>query len=153
MPNIKKVELSTKVIKGLQTRTKNADEMDEETRKIAPLWGRFFSDIMPKLGDTPPPLYGVYANYESDATGMYDLLIGAEGLDEGSDLKDVTIEAGRYLVFPVKGDLSTEVIKVWGQIWAYFEDVSIDEKRVFKTDFELYTAMDEAEIYIGVHYL
>ncbi len=40
MPNITKVELSAKSISGLQTRTQNADEMNPETQKIAPLWGK-----------------------------------------------------------------------------------------------------------------
>jgi len=44
------------------------------------------------------------------------------------------------------------IIDVWGQVWAYFEDPSIDEKRAYETDFELYISADEAEIYIGVNY-
>jgi predicted transcriptional regulator YdeE len=153
MPNIKKVEIAAKTIHGLQVRTKNVDEMNPDTHKIAPLWGKFFSEIMPKLEPSPPPLIGGYSNYESDGSGEYELRVGAEGLDVQEDLVDVKIEAGKYLVFSVKGELSSEVIKVWGQVWAYFEDPSIDERRAYKTDFERYTAKDEAEIYIGVTYL
>jgi len=153
MPNIKKVELTAKTIQGLQVRTKNTDEMNPNTQKIASLWGRFFSEIMPKFGATPPPLYGVYLNYESDAMGTYDLLVGAEELEKDEGLVDAHIKSGMYLVFPVKGDVSTEVIKVWGQIWEYFDDPSIDEKRSYDTDFELYISKDEADIYIGVNYL
>ena len=157
MPNIKKIEIYTKTITGLKIRTKNADEMNPKTQKIAPLWGRFFSEILPKLEPSPPSLYGVYSNYESDASGAYDLLVGVKSLDIESSLReelvDVQIEEGKYLVFPVKGELSTEVIKVWGQIWAYFEDPSVDERRAYKTDFEHYLSEDTAEIYIGVTYL
>jgi len=34
--------------------------------------------------------------------------------------------------------------------WAYFADENCTEKRVFKTDYELYLGESEAEIYIGV---
>ncbi len=153
MPNIKKVELTAKTITGLQVRTKNADEMNPETQKIAPLWGRFFAEVLPTLGTTPPPLYGVYSNYESDAFGEYDLLVGAEVLEEGDGIKSVTLEAGKYLVFTAKGELPQAIIETWGQVWAYFEDPSIDERRAYKTDFEHYISKDEAEIYIGVNYL
>ena len=153
MPNIKKVELTAKTIKGLQIRTKNADEMNPETQKIAPLWGKFFAEIMPTFSATPPPLYGVYSNYESDAFGEFDVLVGADVLEESDSFKSVTLEAGKYLVFTAKGELPQAIIETWGQVWAYFEDPSIDEKRAFKTDFELYTSETEAEIYIGVNYL
>lgn len=152
MPNIKKVELTSKTIKGLQIRTKNADEMNPETQKIAPLWGRFFAEIMPTFEQSPPPLYGVYSDYESDASGEFDLLVGSDVLKEAREIKSVTIEAGTYLVFPAKGELPQAIIETWGQVWAYFEAPSIDEKRAFKTDFELYTSETEAEIYIGVNY-
>jgi len=153
MPNIKKVALTSKIITGLQARTKNADEMNPNTQKIAPLWGKFFSEILPKFGTNPPPLYGVYSNYESDALGEFDVLVGADVLEESEDFKSVTLEAGNYLVFAAKGELPQTVIETWGQVWAYFEDPSIDEKRAFKTDFELYISETEAEIYIGVNYL
>lgn len=152
MPNIKKVELTSKTIKGLQIRTKNADEMKPETQKIAPLWTRFFEDVLPTLraGTT---VYGVYHNYESDDTGEYDLLVGADVLDMNDEMKSVTLEGGKYLKFTVKGELPQAVIDTWMQIWVYFNDESIDEKRAYETDFELYKSAEEAEIYIGVHYL
>ena len=152
MPNIKKVEVQSKTIKGLQVRTKNADEMNPETQQIAPLWGRFFSEIMPTLEPTPPPLYGVYSSYASDAEGEYNLLVGAKELDEDGELVSVKIEDGRYLVFPAKGELPQSIMDAWERVWAYFEDPSIDERRAYETDFELYKSATEAEIYIGVHY-
>ncbi|MDQ7046892.1 MAG: GyrI-like domain-containing protein [Sulfurovum sp.] len=152
MPNIQKVELQTQTINGLKIRTKNADEMNLETQKIAPLWEKFFTEVMPKLEPSPPPLYGVYSQYESDALGAYDLLVGTEGL-EGSEFTSVSIKEGSYLVFSVRGELPKSILEVWGQIWAYFEDPSVDERRAYETDFERYISKDEAEIYIGVHYL
>jgi len=152
MPNIKKVTIEAKTIKGLQVRTKNADEMNPDTQKIAPLWGRFFKEVMPTLEPSPPPLYGVYSGYESDAFGAYDLLVGSDVLKEDDNFKSVGIKAGTYLVFLVKGELPQAMIDTWKQVWAYFDDPSIDERRAYETDFELYKTSTEAEIFIGVHY-
>jgi len=52
-----------------------------------------------------------------------------------------------------KGELPQVIIDTWMQVWAYFEDPSIDEKHAYKTDFELYKSAGEAEIYIGVTYI
>jgi len=149
MPNIKKVNVTAKTIFGQQTRTQNTDEMNEEKQKIAPLWGRFSTEILPKLKEGTE-LYGVYCNYESDAHGMYDVLVGSETSLEGLD--SVTLEEGRYLRFPVKGEMPEAVVDTWMNIWAYFEDPSIDERRAYETDFEHYISESEAYVYIGVHY-
>ncbi len=149
MPNIKKVKLTSKIIKGLQTRTKNIDEMHSDTQKIAPLWEKFYTEIMPNLKEGTS-LYGVYHNYESDAHGMYDILVGSE--EHGEDLVPVTLQEGRYLKFSVKGEMPGAIIDAWTRVWAYFEDPSIDERRAYETDFEHYISMNEADIYIGVHY-
>lgn len=149
MPNIKKVELTSKHIKGLDTRTDYADEMNPETQKIAPLWEKFDTDILPSLKEGTP-IYAVYHNYASDADGLFDVLVGSEG--GGEELVSVTLQEGRYLKFPVKGEMPGAMMDAWKQVWAYFEDPSIDERRAYETDFELYNSIDEAEIYIGVHY-
>jgi predicted transcriptional regulator YdeE len=152
MPNIKKVEVESSIVTGLQVRTKNADEMNPETQKIAPLWGRFFNEVLPTL-EEGATVYGVYHNYESDASGEFDILVGADALAVTDEMKSIKLQAGKYLMFPVKGELPQAIIDTWMQVWAYFEDPSIDEKRAYKTDFELYKSADEVEIYIGVNYL
>ena len=152
MPNIKKVEIESNIVTGLQVRTKNADEMNPETQKIAPLWGRFFNEVLPTL-EEGATVYGVYHNYESDAMGEFDVLVGADNLAVTDEMKSVKLQAGKYLMFPVKGELPQAIIDTWMQVWAYFEDPSIDERRACKTDFELYKSADEVEIYIGVNYL
>lgn len=150
MPNIKKIKLESKIIKGFETRTKNVNEMNPETQKIAPLWGKYFTEIFHTLKEDKS-LYGVYHNYESDAQGEFDVLVGAE---EGTEsLSSVHIEEGNYLVFPAKGEMPQAIIDTWARVWAYFEDPSIDERRAFKTDYEMYISSDEAEVVIGVHYL
>jgi len=151
VPNIQKVEVQAKEITGLQVRTKNADEMNPETQQIAPLWGRFYSEVLPILVEGAT-VYGVYHNYASDAQGEFDVLVGADSLEVTEEMKSVELQAGKYLMFPVKGELPQAIIDTWMQIWAYFEDPSIDERRAYETDFELYKSADEVEIYIGVHY-
>lgn len=149
MPNIKKVELTSKIILGLQTRTRNIDEMNPNTQKLVPLWDKFYAEIMPNL-KKGTVIYGVYYNYELDADGMFDVLVGSE--EDGEGLVPVVLQEGRYLKFPVKGEMPQAIIDAWRQVWAYFEDPSIDERRAYETDFEHYISMNEAEIYIGVHY-
>lgn len=148
MPNIDKVSIESKTITGLQTRTKNSDEMNSDTQKIGALWGRFINTYAP-----PFPHYGVYSNYASDMHGEFNVLAGIEGKLDGEAIETVTIETGKYLKFSAKGELHQAVMQCWKQIWVYFQDPSIDEKRAYGTDFEVYRSMDEVEVYIGVHYL
>ncbi|CAA6803424.1 MAG: FIG00471296: hypothetical protein [uncultured Sulfurovum sp.] len=149
MPNIKKIDVTSKTIYGLKTRTKNADEMNVDTQKIAPLWGKFYEEVVPKLQEGTQ-FYGLYSGYESDASGMFDVLVGSEQESEGLD--SITLQEGRYLRFPAHGQMPQAIIDAWNQVWAYFEDPSIDERRAYETDFEHYISEDEAHIYIGVHY-
>jgi len=151
MPNIKKVDIESKHISGLTVRTKNSDEMNADTQKIAPLWGRFYEEIVPTL-DSEAIVYSVYHNYEYDAHGFYDVTVGADLMTKTEEMQTVTLEEGRYLMFPVKGELPQAIVETWQKVWAYFEDPSVDERRAYETDFEVYKNGDEAEIYIGVHY-
>lgn len=151
MPNIRKVDCQAKVIYGLEVRTKNVDEMNSDTQKIAPLWEKFFAEIMPKLLEGAS-VYGVYSHYESDAMGEFTVLAGADALESTEGLASITLDEGKYLRFPVKGEMPQAIIETWIKVWAYFEDPSIDERRSFETDFEQYISEDEAAIYIGVHY-
>ena len=151
MPNIKKVEVQSKTIKGLQVRTKNADEMHSDRGKIASLWGHFYNEVLPTL-EGGATVYGVYHNYETDFNGEFDVLVGTDVLNITEEMQSVELEAGKYLMFPVKGELPQAIIKTWEKVWAYFDDPSVDERRAYETDFELYKSADEVEIYIGVHY-
>ena len=147
---MQKVKLENKTIIGLKARTKNEDEMNPEVAKIGALWQNFFKNIMPTLGETPPPLYGVYTNYESDAYGEFDVLVGAKEVEKFEGRASVVLEEGTYLCFKAKGELPQAVIDTWGEIWNYFADEKCQAKRVYKTDFEKYISQDEAEIYIGI---
>ena len=147
---MQKVKLESKRIIGLKERTKNEDEMNLQRAKIGALWQNFFENIMPTLGETPPTLYGVYSNYESDAHGEFDVLVGAEGVELAKSREEVVLEEGTYLCFESNGELPQAVIDTWGKIWNYFADEKCQEKRAYKTDFEKYISQNEAKIYIGI---
>ncbi len=147
---MQKVTVKSKTITGLKVRTNNEDEMNPKIAKIGALWQNFFEHIMPTLGETPPPLYGVYTHYESDAHGEFDLFVGAKEVEKSDGRESVTLEEGTYLCFRAKGELPQAVIDTWGKIWNYFSDEKCQEKRAYKTDFEKYISQDEAEIYIGI---
>ena len=147
---MKIVQVKTKTIIGLKVRTKNEDEKNPQKQQIGSLWQNFFENIFPALGETPPTLYGVYSNYESDAHGEFDVLVGAEEVRKSEGRESIVLEEGTYLCFTAKGELPQSVIETWGEIWNYFADKNCTEKRAYKTDFEHYISPDEAEIYIGL---
>ena len=153
MPNIQKVKIISKQVIGLQVRTTNEEEINQSRQKIVGLWKRFYSEVLPTLGEGGT-VYGIYHNYESNKEGAFDVLVGADLLKEVTqEMKSVEILEGKYLKFPVKGELPEAIIETWKQVWAYFDDPSVDERRAYKTDFELYLSADEVDIYIGVDYL
>lgn len=126
------VELAEFYIAGRTVRTNNQAEMNPASAKIAGLWQRF--------EPTQEPVYGVYSNYQSDATGDFDVTAGVRA---EAGLK---IQAGKYLVFKARGPMPATVIEAWAGIWAYF--AQSDTKRCFQTDFESYQP-DGVDIYIG----
>jgi predicted transcriptional regulator YdeE len=146
-------KIEEKMIYGISTRTKNADEMNPQTTKIGAVWQKFDEtvDVDYKGGER---VYGVYYNYESDANGEFDVLAGYETSNE--KLESIKIETGKYLVFnkiyKENNDNSRvqAVIETWGEIWEYFANENSQYKRAYKTDFEYYKNQNEIEIYISI---
>lgn len=134
-------------LNGITVRTKNENEMNPSTAKIALLWEKFFSEIAPSLIDKSK-VYGVYSNYESDASGEFDLTASTDQEIENS--KSISINSGKYLVFSAKGDMPKVVIDTWGEIWNYFSNEKNQHERAYITDFEFYKNEQEIEIYIGI---
>ncbi|MFZ6656330.1 GyrI-like domain-containing protein [Undibacterium sp. TJN19] len=143
-------------VSGLKVRTRNADETGNATAKIGPLWGLFFAqqlnEKMPgKTADSK--VYGVYSNYEFDASGAFDVTAGMavnQAADKASsDYSNVVIEPGSYLVFECEGELPKAVIDGWADVWSYFEKNPAQRRR-FKTDFEEYRGPQQVAIYIGI---
>jgi len=151
MSEIQKVELGSKCIVGLATRTKNSDENEVATAKIAPLWQKFSKELLVQDQDNSV-IYVVYHNYEYDEHAAYDVLIGTETCSSTQEMEQVVLDEGRYLKFPVKGELPHAIRETWEEIWHYFADESVDERRNFTSDFELYKSENEVEIYISVNY-
>ena len=72
--NPQKIYIKNMTIAGITERTKNEDEFNPSTARLPRLWERFFSENLSReiLQDNSNPLvYGVYSDYESDASGLY----------------------------------------------------------------------------------
>ena len=147
-------EIEEKLIYGISTRTKNANEMNQETAKIGAIWQKFDSTVEVNYKDGEK-VYGVYYNFESDANGEFDVLAGYEILNDKLDR--IKIQKGKYLVFNKIFDETDDntriqaIIETWGKIWEYFSDENSQYKRKYETDFEYYKAQNEIEIFISIN--
>jgi len=145
------VQLKAKKIKGFSISTNNANEMNPEIAKIGRLWQKFDDAVAVDYqhGDR---VYGVYHNYESDASGEFSVTAGFDGDEELSKerLEHVDIQAGNYLVFSATGEMPQIVIDTWIEIWGYFSSEACKHTRLFTTDFECYKSQNEIEIHIAV---
>lgn len=127
--------------------------MNPETAKIPGLWERFWADdglaVLNALPDSSA--YGVYANYESDANGLFDVTAGFQvsSRAESGTFETVEVPSGDYLVFEGKGPMPKVVVNTWGEVWEYFERYP-DVKRAFTTDFEVYREQERVAIYVAV---
>ncbi|MBY0444290.1 MAG: GyrI-like domain-containing protein [Burkholderiales bacterium] len=150
--NPKHTSVSAFTVAGLTGRTKNSDEFNPTTARIARVWGQFFAgNLIEKIPSrlANSPVYGVYSAYEGDANGLYDLTAGVSVSEGSTDFTTVNIQAGDYLVFEARGAMPAAVIQAWGNVWAYFEQ-NPQIKRSYQTDFESYIGPNEVHIYIGV---
>lgn len=137
------------MIAGISTVTNNELEMSEESGKIASLWEEYFEkDIYKKTFDKSKSdfMYGVYSNYDSDATGNYKVTVGVEVTKPKNA---IVIEDKKYLVFTKQGELPMIVVELWEEIWDYFENNN-DYTRAFEIDFEKYAKEDEVEIFVSI---
>lgn len=137
------------MISGISVVTNNEFEMSEENGKIAALWEEYFDkDVYKKTFDKANSdfMYGVYSNYESDASGNYKVTVGVEVTKPKNA---IVIEDKKYLVFTKQGELPMIVVELWEEIWAYLEKNS-EYERAFEIDFEKYAKEDEIEIYVSI---
>jgi len=138
------------LVKGISVRTTNAAEMKPETAKIGGLHQRFDQNVSVDYKNGAR-VYGVYFDYESDATGEFSVLAGADQIESAKvDLEEIKLPAGKYLVFEGRGEMPQAVIQAWGEVWNYFSDQDSAEKRSYTVDFEHYTNADEVDIYIAI---
>lgn len=143
-------ELPSIVVQGVAVRTDNETEMTEQG-KIPELWQRFWSQLGVNQ-ETGENAFGVYTNYETDETGQFDVIAGinSEAKLIHENTEQVTIAAGKYLVFTQQGDMPEAVIEAWTQVWRYFSQPDAGYQRKFTTDFERYIAEDKVEVYIAI---
>lgn len=132
-------------VSGKTARTKNDAEFNASTAKIPRLWEQVFHEAN-KLNKTP--FYGVYHDYELDASGYYTVTVGVQGEAIIDHDNTVTIVSGKYLVFAVQDSSAEAMINTWQIIWDYFARQQ-QWQRSFCTDFEIYSSSKNA-IYIGI---
>ncbi len=147
------VHVEPMIVSGLTVRTKNDDEFSNKA-KLPSLWERFFSEqIIDKVQNPIPnsPIMGIYSQYESDATGYYNVTAGVQVAKEqdNPDLNNVIVQPGQYLLFEDKGVMPQVVVSTWQRIWEFFE-TQTTYQRNFLTDFELYHDQQHISIYIGI---
>lgn len=108
---MKIVPVDEKTVLGISVRTKNADEMQPQTAKIGELWQQFYQDIAPKLQNAAT-IFGLYSNYESDASGEFTVMACSDKVKESAsnDLEQSSIKKGNYLVFEGAGAMPQAVI-------------------------------------------
>jgi len=148
---MKAVHVNEKTILGLCARTNNESEMNPKTGRIGPLVHAFDENVQVDYRGSAR-VYSVYYDYESDVSGNYSVLIGADAVDSSSvELSEVKIQAGNYLVFSGEGQIPHIVIETWAKVWSYFANPGCAHTRAYLTDFEFYKNQSEIEIYIGIN--
>jgi len=146
---MQKENLKQQSLNGLKVRTTNQDEMTEGKGKIGSLWQSFFETIAPNLKEDAL-IYGVYSNYESDHTGLFDVYAATNQPLNEQKVETVDINEGQYLKFHKTGEMPQAVIELWTEVWNYFSDDNCQHERAYTTDFELYKGLDEVEIAIAI---
>ncbi|QIL37844.1 AraC family transcriptional regulator [Pedobacter sp. HDW13] len=133
---MEKIEIKPFKVIGIAVRTTN--ENNQAIKDIGALWDRFLKDgihqaIPNKTDDT---IYSIYTDYESDHTRPYTTILGCQvgtldNIPQGMTGK--LIDGGKYVKLSAVGNLSNGVVgDKWAEIW------SMDLKRVFTSDFEVY---------------
>ncbi|GEM77406.1 GyrI-like domain-containing protein [Vibrio sagamiensis] len=138
-------------VTGFAIRTTNADEVDPSTAKIGELWAKFYTNAAPKLNEKSK-VFGIYTNYESDFTGVFDVIACSDTLSPEilPDSVKVNVISGKYVTFSASGEMPQVVIDLWGKVWNYFSSENCLYERAYTTDFEYYKSAHEVEISIAV---
>jgi predicted transcriptional regulator YdeE len=142
--------VNEKTIFGLSARTNNKNEMNPEGGKIAGLVQKFDASVNVNYR-SGARVYSVYSDYETDASGDYSVLVGADVVESSAMvLETVKIHEGSYLVFSAQGQVPEIVFETWSKVWRYFENENCPYARAYTTDFEFYKSQSEIEIHIAV---
>jgi predicted transcriptional regulator YdeE len=139
-------------VTGLSVRTVNRDEADPSLAKLPELWGKFYGQHVPdKIPNRRASslVYGVYSDYESDASGPYTVTAGVQVSVPPPDYNSVAVRGGLYLVFESQGAMPQAVIDGWSAVWRHFGQPQ-KYRRLFATDYEEYRGPDRVAIFISV---
>lgn len=133
------------LVAGCKARTNNArPDMGEV---IGAVWRKFYEGgIYQKLREvTNTTTYGVYDNYESDASGDYDFSACAPVQNPTQDacIQVTRLPAGSYAKFDA-GTKLEDVGRCWMEIW------QTELKRVYDCDYEVYEKRGE-ELHISIY--
>lgn len=144
------VSIESKRIEGFRIRTSNVQEMNPKTAKIPDFVSHVDENLIIdyELGSRA---WSVYHNYESDANGEYDILMGSDSVASSKlPLESVLVDSGTYLVFVGEGEFPMAIIETWQNVWSYFSDANCPHKRRFSTDFEYYNGPEKVSIHIAI---
>lgn len=129
---------------GISVRTSNATPGE-----IGSLWHRFYKE---KIAEHVPnalsqDVFSVYFDYESDATGAFQVLIGCAVPPEAAapvGMEKLKIEASKYAIFDASGAQPEAIQQTWATIW------NSSLRRSFRTDFERHQPDGRVTVYVGV---
>ena len=129
------VALEEKVIAGVSARTRN--DAPDMQQVIGGLWSDFYGKgiYAAVAGKKNGKAIGLYSDYESGASGAYDVTVACEVAADEPQREGVikkVIPAGHYARFVVKGDMVQAVAVFWGELW------NMDLDRAYTGDFEEY---------------
>ncbi|GAB2572752.1 GyrI-like domain-containing protein [Gracilibacillus alcaliphilus] len=130
--------------------------------KIGALFDQFFGqNIAGKLGVNieEAGFYSCYFNYETDDTGLYEIMVSVQvddvsSIQEGEGIQTFTVPAAKYAVFVTeKGPIIEMVQRTWAAIWEWSRQTG--NQRTFTGDFEYYGKESgptdgQVEIYIAI---
>jgi len=92
-------------------------------------------------------LYALYADYESDHTRPFTMLIGCEAEAFGplpAGLQARVVPAGRYAVFDASGPQPASLVAVWTRIW------ELPLSRTYAGDFDHYKNATTVEVNVAI---
>ncbi len=158
--NYEIITLEEKTVMGIAARTNNS--APDMGMIIGGLWQRFYSEgIYHGIPDKRNnKALGIYTEYAGKEWEDYTIMVACEvepgenredSISEeckqiAGDITTITIPAGKYARYIVKGDVRQAVARAWQEIW------NMDLPRSYVCDFEEYQNedMEQAEIHIYI---
>ena len=138
------------LIFGKQIQTTNEDMRAlDDIKKMWEAFSKknFLEGLLVKHKDT---LVAVYKDYEDEARGKYNYILGApmkeDALEAPSDMLRVIIPNGKYYAYSVSSQDPKDILEAWKHIWTLDGDLL---KRAFKLDYEWYQG-SKMTIYLSV---